>query len=81
MKRILIAASLACLIAGPALAQQQPPDPVMLQHALTAVRAQREQAFDQSANWEATARRLSDDLAKANARIKELEPKPEAPKE
>lgn len=77
MKRALIA---LCLFAAtPALAQQAP-DPVFLQRALTAMQAQRNQAMDAQAISTAQAAGLADDLAKAQARIKELEPKLDEPK-
>lgn len=58
-----------------AAAQQQPADPAFLQRAVTALQAQRNQALDAAAAHEARAAGLADDLAKAQARIKELEPK------
>lgn len=77
MKRLLI---LACLLATPAIAQQQP-DPAMLQRAIGAVQAQRNQALDQAASCSASAGSLADELTKAQARIKTLEQPPEPPKE
>lgn len=78
MKRLIV---IVCLIATPAFAQQQPhPDPMTLQRAINALQAQRNQAFDLAASWEARANGLADDLAKAQARIKELEPKTEPEK-
>lgn len=62
---------LLMLAAWPALAQQQPPDPAFMQRALGALQAQRNQA---------KAAGLADDLAKAQARIKELEGKQEEKK-
>lgn len=59
----------------PANAQQ--PDPVFLQRAIAAVQAQRNVAMDAAAVAEAKVAALTDDLAKAKARIKELEPKGE----
>jgi hypothetical protein len=75
--RILVALMLALPFA--ANAQTAPPDPALLQHAANALQAQRNQAMDAAAIAEARAAGLADDLAKAQARIKELEPKPEAP--
>lgn len=72
MKRILF---LASLLSTPAFAQQ--PDPAVLQRAITVLQAQRNQALDSAASEAVRAEGLSDDLAKARARIKELEPKPE----
>lgn len=75
MKRTTIALGLS-LLATPAFAQQQA-DPAMLQRALSAIQIQRNQAFDLAASWEARANGLAEELAKAQARIKELESKPE----
>lgn len=69
MKKLAV---LILLIASPALAQQQPPDPAFLQRALGAMQAQRNQAMDSAAVSEAK-------LAEALARIKTLEAS--APKE
>ena len=65
-----IAAALS--LAAPAFAQQQP-DPAFLQRALGSMQAQRNQAMDALAVSEAKSAGLADDLAKAQARIKELE--------
>ncbi len=73
--RLLISAILLVLTI-PALAQQ-PLDPAFLQRALGALQAQRNQAMDAAAVSEAKAAGLADDLAKAQARIKELETKKE----
>jgi hypothetical protein len=78
MKRLLVAAAL--LAASPALAQQQA-DPAFLNRALTALQAQRNAAMDQAAGEKARADGLADDLAKAQARIKELEKPPAKPAE
>lgn len=75
MKIFFVAFSL--LFAGAALAQQQP-DPALLQRAANALQAQRNQAMDALAVAEARGAGLADDLAKAQARIKELEPKQDA---
>lgn len=74
MKRTIIALGLSLLVA-PAFAQLQPPDPATLQSAISAIKSQREQAFDLAASWEVRARSFAADLDKANARIKDLEPK------
>lgn len=60
----------------PAVAQ--PADPAFLARAIQALQAQRNSAMDQAAEYKARADGLADDLAKAQARIKELEPKPDA---
>lgn len=78
VKRILSA--LFLFSAMPAFAQQAP-DPAFLQRALGAVEQQRNQALNSQAVAEARAAGLSDDLAKAQARIKEMETKSEKPKE
>lgn len=67
------------LAAGAAHAQQQP-DAATLQRLLAAIEAQRNQALTQHAYAEAARAGLAEDLAKAQARIKELEAqKPTAP--
>lgn len=75
MKRLAL---LLALLASPAFAQQQP-DPALLQKVIGSMQAQRNQAQDTAAVAEARAAMLSDELAKAQARIKELEPKPDMP--
>ena len=79
MKKIAIFGAILALT-SPAIAQQAPPDPAVLQRALSALQAQRNQAMDAAASAEIKAAGLAEDLAKAQARIKELEPKPDAPK-
>lgn len=66
------------LVASPALAQQQP-DAATLQRLLAACEAQRNQALAWHMHSEAARAGLADDLAKANARLKELEPKGDRP--
>lgn len=78
MKTVL--AAIFCLAAWAGFAQQAP-DPAFLQRALSALQAQRNAALDSQVVAEARAAGLTDDLAKATARIKELETKPEAPKQ
>lgn len=77
MKRLIVLAALAA--ASPAFAQQQPDVPT-LQMALQAVQAQRNQALDAAAGLQVQLVKAQDDLAKAQARIKELEPKSEEKK-
>jgi hypothetical protein len=72
----IIAAALFLVVATSAQAQQQP-DPAFLQRALAAMQGQRNQAMDVAVAQQARADGLVDDLAKANARIRELEPKPD----
>lgn len=74
IRRLVI---LLAVLATPAFAQQQPPDPAFLQRALVAMQAQRNQAMDSAAVMEAKLAAAADELTKANARIKELESKPE----
>jgi hypothetical protein len=78
MKRIFIPVISICIATG-AFAQQRP-DPALLQKIIGSMQAQRNQAMDAAAIAEARGAGLADDLAKAQARIKELEPKPEANK-
>lgn len=69
--RIVWVAIFLTLVASAGTAQQA--DPAFLQRAITAVQAQRNLAMDAQAVAEARAASLTDDLAKAQARIKELE--------
>lgn len=62
-----------------ASAQQQAPDPAFLQRAVAALQTQRNQALDNEVAWKAQYEGLLEQLAKANARIVELE-KAAAPK-
>lgn len=59
-----------------AFAQQ--PDPATLQRTIAILQSQRNQIMDALASTELRVATLAEDLAKAQARIKELEPKPEA---
>jgi hypothetical protein len=62
----------------PAFGQQAPqPDPAFMQKAILSLQTQRNEALDSAASSQARAAMLADDLAKAQTRIKELEPKPE----
>lgn len=65
---------LMLLVPLPVLAEQ--PDLQVLQRAVSILQAQRNQAQDSAAAAEVKAAGLADDLAKAQARIKELESKP-----
>lgn len=69
-------AFLAVLLISPASAQDRA-DPAFMQRAMGALQAQRNAAMDQAAAQQARADGLADELAKAQARIKELEPKEE----
>lgn len=64
---------LILLTTGPALAQQA--DPAFLQRAITAIQAQRNLALDAQAVAEARVAMQTEELTKAQARIKELEDK------
>lgn len=75
MKKLLFILMLA---STPVAAQQS--DPVFLQRALTAMQTQRDQAMNALVVVEANVAGLKDELAKAQARVKELEPKPEEKK-
>lgn len=70
MKWIIV--TLSVIASSAAFAQQQP-DTALLQRAANAIQAQRNQAMDAAAVAEARAAGLAEDLAKSNARIKELE--------
>lgn len=73
MLRIALITITAVLVSFPALAQQ--PDPVFLQHAVQALQAQRNAALDAEAVAEAKIAGLTEDLNKANLRIKGFEDK------
>lgn len=76
MKRILIA---LCLFAAtPAFAQQQQTSPTETALQINGVIGQWAQALVQQSK---AIEQMQADLIKARARIKELEPKPETPKE
>lgn len=78
MKRALLALTLLSPL--PAVAQvPTPPDPAFLQRALGSIQSQRNQALDAAAACEARVVGLTEDLAKAQARIKELEAKEAKP--
>jgi len=70
--RLLFAIGL-WFIASAAYAQSPPPDPVFLANALNAVTIQRNNAQNSEAVCIANNTKTADDLAKAQARIKELE--------
>lgn len=74
----LIALALAVLFSTAAQAQQ--PDPVFLQRALAAVQTQRNMALDAAAVAEAKAALITEELAKVQVRIKDLEAKVEEKK-
>jgi hypothetical protein len=73
MMRIVLITVTAVLVSFPALAQQ--PDPAFLQRAVQALQAQRNAALDAEAISEAKALGLTEDLNKANLRIKGFEDK------
>lgn len=72
--RALFTLFLLCI--SPAAAQQPQPkqdDPAFMQRALTALQAQRNQALDYAAVEAARVAALTEELGKAQTRIKELE--------
>jgi hypothetical protein len=71
MKQCLFVILILLAAAGSARAQQ--PDPVYLQRLLAAVEVQRNNAWNSQAMAEAKVSELTEALAKANARIKEIE--------
>ncbi|MHB8268227.1 hypothetical protein [Bradyrhizobium sp.] len=80
MRRSIIVLLALFTATSVAAAQQQPPDPIVMQRALNSLQAQRNQAMDAAAAQEVRAAGLAEELAKAQARLKELEPKPADPK-
>lgn len=66
---------LGSLLTSPAFAEQL--DAISLQRVITVVQNQRNIALDSAAAAEVRTMQLSEELAKAQVRIKELEPKPE----
>jgi hypothetical protein len=75
----LIGMIAAVLVSTAAFAQQQN-DPAFLARAISAMQSQRNVALDSAVMERARADGIADELAKAQARIKELEPKPETRK-
>jgi hypothetical protein len=72
MKRLILIASV--LMASPSFAQQQPPlDSAILQRVLDMTKVQRNQLLDALNEVDARRAMMGDDLARAQARIKELE--------
>ncbi len=65
-------------LVAPAAAQQ--PDPAFLQRAITAVQTQRNLAMDAAAVAEAKVATVTEELNKAQLRVKELEAKLEEKK-
>lgn len=61
------------LLAAPAAAQQQAPDPAFLTRAIGVLQVQRNQALDALTVEQARAEGLREELTKAQARIKEME--------
>lgn len=77
--RFIPALLFGLLLTTPAAAQQQSPDPAFMQRAIAALQTQRNQALDNEVAWKAQYEGIAAELAKANARIAELEkaaPKP-----
>jgi septal ring factor EnvC (AmiA/AmiB activator) len=73
LKKILIVSAVV-LSTSAAFAQQQADVPFM-QRAIAALQAQRNAALDQQAVLESKANGLAEDLAKFQAKVKELETK------
>lgn len=72
--RLTFVIPLALMFATPSFAQQQPQlDPAFLQRAIAALEDQRNTALTNEVTWRARYEVLADQLAKANARITELE--------
>lgn len=65
------------LVSMPAYAQTPPqqPDPAFMQRAIVALQTQRNNALDAQLVAEARLQGVTDELAKANAKLKELEDK------
>lgn len=78
MKNICAAVVLV-LVSTAAKAEQQDKSE-LLQRALSVIQSQRNQAMDVAAQAEVRAASLAEELVKAQARIKELEQKPESKK-
>lgn len=79
-KKILIGSTLVFVSTASFAQQAQQPDPAFLQRAINSLQTQRNGALDSAAIAEAKAAGLADDLAKANAKVKELEAKLNPPK-
>lgn len=67
---------LLILVLSTSVVYAQTADPIFLQHAIATLQAQRNAAMDAQTIAEAKLAGLTDELTKANARIKELETKP-----
>lgn len=81
MKKFLIAAAWVALTA-PVLAAEQPQnDAAFLGRAIQALQAQRNQALDAVVVQQARADGLAEELAQAQAKIKDLEAKAEPKKD
>lgn len=72
-------ASVFFLLSTVAASAQSAPDPATMNRIAGALQAQRNAAMDQSAALQARVDGLSDELEKARARIKSLEPQAPAP--
>lgn len=80
MHRLIFVAMLSLPLVSIASAQQLP-DPALMARIIGSLQTQRNAAQDSAAVAEARAAGLADDLAKAQARVKELENKYEPKKE
>jgi predicted nucleic acid-binding Zn-ribbon protein len=75
IKKVLFILAISTL---PAMAQQQQQaDPVFMQHAINSLQTQRNAALDAAALAEAKLSSAMDSIAQLQAKIKELEKKPE----
>lgn len=70
LKKILI---ISAVLVSAVAAQAQQADPVFLQRAVAALQLQRNSALDAQVVAEAKVTGLTEELSKANAKIKELE--------
>jgi hypothetical protein len=77
--RFIAALALLQLLVSPAQAQQTSLDPVLLARMLSMTQTDRAGMLNMLTESQARAALLTDELARANARIKELEPKPDVP--
>lgn len=67
-----IALLAALLMAGPAIAQQQKPDPAALQRIINSLEGQRNKAANEAALAEARAAELGEEVSRARAEIEAL---------
>lgn len=75
--RLVLIIILVVIGTGAVAFAQDATNPALLGKALDVIATQRNQALGDAAIWQAKAIILSEELTKAQARIKELETKPE----